>query len=234
MVQALSVDADFSMAKTATLAAGLTGNRDSSAVNEEGRLRADTYAILASLLSAPPTRDLLRRLARIQPAPETPGSPPSPDVDPNDLAQAWQQIRLAAKDADLAALDDEYHDLFIGLGRGEVVPYGSWHLTGFLLEQPLSDLRDDLGALGIEPGGAHKDPEDHIAALCEAMALIIRAGDIDESRERRFFTRHIHSWAGKFFRELRGARSARFYRPVGLLGQRFIELENQYLNIQAH
>ncbi len=200
--------------------------RNHSAVNDEGRLRADTYSILACLLSAPPTRHLLDCLERIESSPD--------DGDAGNIGVAWQQIRRAAAQWNLQSLDDEYHALFVGLGRGEVVPFGSWHLTGFLMEQPLSDLRDDLKSLGIAPDENQKDPEDHIAALCEAMALIICADDIDESRERRFFARHVHVWAGKFFRELQAAKSAQFYKAVGLLGQRFVELENQYLDIQTH
>ena len=217
------------LSEAVSAVAARNDGRNHSTVDDEGRLRADTYALLASLLSSPPTRDLLDRLKHIQPA---------PDDDLGDLShgmnQAWRQIRRATTQSDLQSLDDEYHDLFIGLGRGEVVPYGSWHITGFLMEQPLSDLRDDLKSLGFEPDSNQKDPEDHIAALCEAMALIIRAGDIDEARERRFFARHIHPWAGKFFNELQAAKSAHFYQAVGLLGQRFVELENQYLDMQAH
>lgn len=193
--------------------------------NEEARLRAHTYSVLASLLSAPPTADTIHNLALIGVAPRDDGG---------DLAGAWAQLQRAAATADLQALDDEYHDLFIGLGRGEMVPFASWHITGFLMEQPLSDLRDDLKSLGIEADENQKDPEDHIAALCEAMALIIRADDIDESREREFFMRHIHAWGQEFFQQLQTARAAQFYRAVGLLGRRFVELEAQYLDIHTH
>ena len=211
---------------------GRTDGCNHSAMNDDGRVRADTYSILASLLSAPPTQDLLDLLDRIETPP--PNSSANPNGESDDIGQAWHRIHLAAAQSDTASLDDEYHALFIGLGRGEVVPYGSWHLTGFLMEQPLSDLRDDLKSLGIESGEGQKDPEDHISAVCEAMALIIRADDIDEPRERRFFARHIHSWAGKFFAELEAAKSAQFYQSVGFLGRRFVEWENRYLSIQTH
>ena len=208
---------------------------DEGDAGDEGRLRADTYSILASLLSAPPTRDILDCLNHIQPAPQpAPNYADADSTDSGDLAQAWQQLRRAADQADLQSLNDEYHALFIGLGRGEVVPYGSWHLTGFLMEKPLSDLRDDLRSLGFEADDRQKDPEDHIAALCEVMALIIRAGDVDEARERAFFVHRVHPWAGEFFKELQAARAAQFYKAVGLLGQQFVELENQYLDMQAH
>jgi TorA maturation chaperone TorD len=206
----------------------LTQNRDHqnySAMNNEGRLRADTYTVLASLLSNIPSQDLLDYLRHIK---------PSPDSEPGNVGQAWQQLRTAASEASIDGLDDEYHTLFIGLGRGAVIPYGSWHITGFLMDKPLSDLRDDLRSMGIESDKDQKDPEDHIAALCETMAIIISADDIDESRERQFFARHIHPWAEKFFKELQAVESAVFYKSVGFLGQQFMQLENQYLNILAH
>lgn len=215
------------MAKTRVIPESHSG-RDHSAMSEGARIRANTYSMLASLLSAPPQPDLLGLLKSIE-------LPPADEADrPDNIGRGWRQIRLAAAQSSPQSLDDEYHDLFIGVGRGEVVPYGSWHLTGFLMEKPLGDLRDDLKSLGIEAGEAHKDPEDHIAALCESMALVIRADDIDEARERRFFMRHLHSWAGRFFADLQAAKSARFYQSVGFLGQRFVEMESQYLNIQAH
>lgn len=191
----------------------------------ESQLRFNTYSILASLLSDTPDQNLLDYLKHIE---------PSSDGNLGGMGQAWQQIRLATIKTDLHLLDDEYHTLFIGLGRGVVVPFGSWHITGFLMDKPLSDLRDDLNALGIESDENQKDPEDHIAALCETMALIIDADDIDESRERQFFARHIYPWAGKFFKELVATDSAEFYKSVAFLGQQFMELENQYLNIQTH
>ncbi len=200
-------------------------SQNCSAMSEEGRLRSDTYSILASLLSSTPSQDLLDYLQHIE---------PSSDGDVGDVGQAWQKLRIAATETGIDSLDDEYHALFIGLGRGAVVPFGSWHITGFLMDKPLSDLRDDLKALGIESEEDQKDPEDHISALCETMALIISADDIDESRERQFFLRHINPWAEKFFKELQAAKPADFYKSVGYLGQQFMELENQYLNIQAH
>jgi TorA maturation chaperone TorD len=201
-----------------------------SAMNDEGQLRADTYLILASLLSNTPTQDLIDYLSHIE---ALNGENAGAD-EIGSMGQAWQQLRTAAIKSKPGSLDDEYHYLFIGLGRGAAVPYGSWHITGFLMDKPLSDLRDDLKSLGIESDDEQKDPEDHIAALCETMALIIGAKDINETRERQFFLRHIHPWADKFFKEIQSAKSADFYKSVGFLGQQFFELENQYLNIQTH
>ena len=154
--------------------------------------------------------------------------------EPGTMGRAWMDLKQAAAEAEPSKLAEEYQDLFIGLGRGEVVPFGSWHLTGFLMDKPLSDLRDDLKALGIVRDDNQKDPEDHIAALCETMALLIQAGDVDEQMERRFFACHLHPWASRFFREVQEADSAKFYLHVGYLGQSFMEVESHYLNVRAH
>lgn len=192
---------------------------------DDRTLRANTYAILAALLSRPPTEDLIDYLRHIDSSVNQPTG---------DLGSAWIALKDAAMRTTPSLLDDEYHALFIGIGRGEVVPFGSWHMTGFLMEKPLSDLRDDLRALGIESDENVKDPEDHIAALCEVMSIVIHAEDINEPLERQLFIRHINPWATKFFKDLQEASSSDFYRHVGVLGQSFMALEAQYLNIQTH
>jgi len=198
--------------------------RISSFVDDEDGVRSDTYAILASLLSATPSRDLIDYLCHIE----------AQEGETGDVGEAWQGLKTAAGKVDPEKLDDEFHDLFIGMGRGQVVPYGSWHITGFLMDKPLSDLRNDLKKLGFVSPPDQKDPEDHIAALCETMSILIISSDIEGYQQRRFFIHHIHPWADRFFKELQAASCADFYQSVGLLGERFMQLENQYLNIQDH
>ena len=203
------------------------GNKPiSSILNDEDQARAATYAILAALLSDIPTPDTVDYLRHI--------SSPVDGEHVGEVGEAWQELKMAADQADLEALDDEYHDLFIGVGRGEIIPYGSWHITGFLMDKPLSDLRDDLRALGFESDPDSKEPEDHIAAICETMSILIGADDVEGYQQRRFYLKHLYPWAQKFFEQLQQAKKADFYRAVGLLGQRFIQLENQYLNVQEH
>ncbi len=195
-------------------------------IAEEDQARAGTYAILSSLLSDIPGQDLIDYLCHI---------PDPGDAEAHgDVGEAWLALREAARKADVSRLDDEFHALFIGLGRGEMMPYGSWHLTGFLMEKPLSELRDDLRALGIEPDAARKEPEDHISSVCETMSILVESPELEAYRQRQFYLRHLHPWGEKFFRELQSARNADFYRAVGLLGERFMQLENQYLNVQQH
>jgi len=187
-------------------------------VGDEDRLRGNLYSLLGHLLSAPPEQPLLDTLAGISPAPN----------DATLLTAAWQMLADAAARSAPGAIADEYLALFIGLGRGEVVPYGSWYLTGFLMEQPLARLRSDLADLGIERQDGVREPEDHAAALCDAMALLT-AGDepAPVAVQSRFFAQHMEPWMGKFFRDLQQAPSARFYRAVGQLGEQFMDVETR-------
>src|SRR5262249_8643285 len=120
-------------------------------------VRAQEYALLATLLARAPDAALLRRVAIL-----------TGDATPLGLAHAALAEAAAAHSADQIAR--EYFALFVGIGRGELLPYGSYYLTGFLHERPLARLRADLQGLGIESTEAQSEPEDHAAILCEIMA----------------------------------------------------------------
>jgi TorA maturation chaperone TorD len=189
---------------------------------DEDRVRGNVYALLGNLLAGPPGDDLLPLLRGI--APES--------GDTSLLAASWQLLAVAAGRASPEELRAEYDALFIGVGRGEIVPYGSWYLTGFLMEQPLAQLRGDLRALGIERQAGVCEPEDHAAALCDTMALLI-TGDAPAplDQQHHFYARHLEPWLPRFFRDLQQAASARFYRAVGQLGEQFIGVESQAFRV---
>ena len=214
------------MEQTVPSEGGISSQQVASLMDQEDQARAGTYMILASILNDIPSQDLIDYLRHIE--------SPEPGQDPGEIGEAWQDLKQAAENSNPESLDDEYHALFVGVGRGEVIQYGSWHMTGFLMDTPLSELRDDLRQLGFESDPDIKEPEDHISALCETMSILINADDTEKYQQRRFFIRHINPWAEKFFREVQEAKSADFYRAVGVLGEKFIQLENQYLNIQEH
>ena len=187
----------------------------------EAQWRANTYGLLAALLAQPPGPELLATLALIEIPPQS--------RDEAGIAGAWQLLKLAAQESRVAALDDEYHALFIGVGCGELVPYGSWYLTGFMMDKPLALLREELRRLGFERPPQVTEPEDHAATLCEVMATVIVSDDIGEASERRFFQEQLAPWMGAFFDDLQEAGSAVFYRAVGRLGAEFMALEQRYL-----
>jgi len=191
---------------------------DAAATPSEDTVRAHTYSLLGSLLSGPPAADLLATLAQVQISADTEAR----------FAECWRVLAMAAERTDARSVDDEYHDLFIGLGRGQVMPYASWYLTGFLMDRPLAVLRADLAALGIERQVDVREPEDHAAALCETMAMLC-AGGSDLDGQRRFFRAHMEPWLGTFMTDLQAAPSAQFYKAVGCLGERFMEFESRYM-----
>jgi TorA maturation chaperone TorD len=189
---------------------------------QDERLRAHTYSLLGALLAAPPAQSLIELLTHITPS-EAGGD--------DHLAAAWEVLRLAGERATVESLDDEYHELFVGIGRGEVVPYGSWYMTGFLMDQPLAVLRRDLQELGFERREDIKEPEDHVAALLETMGLMISDDDTSVDTQRRFFQSHMGPWMKTFFLDLQKASAARFYRAVGQFGEQFMEFEHKYLTM---
>jgi TorA maturation chaperone TorD len=194
------------------------------ALPDEDRARGNVYALLGNLLAGPPDADTLQMLGAIAPEPD----------DDSLLAAAWQMLAVAASRANRESLREEYDALFIGVGRGELVPYGSWYLTGFLMEQPLAQLRADLRELGIERQAGVHEPEDHAAALCDTMALLITADEpASLDRQHDFFARHLEPWIPRFFRDLQQAESARFYRAVGQLGELFIGVEAQAFRVSV-
>lgn len=184
-------------------------------IAEEDRLRAQLYRLLAQLLADIPDRRRLEQISRLT-------------GDDSDLGQALSALGAAARAAVPSTVDDEYHDLFIGVGRGELMPYGSYYLTGFVYDKPLARLREDMRRLGIARAENVKEPEDHIAALCEMMAGLIEGafGDPAElAAQRAFFDTHLGPWAARFFADLEAAKSSNFYMPVGRVGRIFMEIE---------
>ena len=185
-------------------------------ISEEDRLRAQLYRLLAALLMRLPDRETLKRIAGIS------------GDDASDLGRGLGALAHAAASTDPASADDEFHDLFIGVGRGELMPYGSYYLTGFVYEKPLARLRGDMARLGIARAEGVKEPEDHIASLCEMMAGLIEgdfAAPVDLATQRDFFDAHLGPWAGQFFADLEVAKKANFYVPVGTIGRIFMEIE---------
>ena len=194
---------------------------DQLQLQRDQRERAALYNALGALLAVPAQGDTLESLRSL---------PDAEDAE-TPLEISWQLVRRAAHSYDPQQIDDEFHDLFVGLGRGEIVPYGSWHLTGFLMEKPLGALRADLRRLGFERADGVSESEDHIASLCQVMAAIIIAEDIDFDTEKAFFGEHLAPWAPDFFSALQNAAAAGFYRAVGNLGHSFFEVEKNYLSM---
>ena len=183
--------------------------------DEVDAARAREYALLAVLLARAPDAEFLTRIAKLR-------------CDATPLGVAHGALAEAAKGASAEKIAREFFDLFIGVGRGELLAYGSYYLTGFLNERPLARLRGDLHALGIERVEGQSESEDHAAILCELMAGLV-GGQFPApvERQRQIFEKHLAPWIGSFFADMAVADAADFYHHVGALGRLFIGIETQ-------
>lgn len=190
-------------------------------VDEVDLLRSHEYGALALLLGRAPSLEVLARVATLQ-------------GDATPLGLAHIELGLLAAGADPDALSREFFDLFIGVGRGELLPYASYYLTGFLQERPLARVREDLERLGVERAPDRFEPEDHVATLCEVMAgLAAGSFGAEPGADRRFFERHLAPWAPRFFADLEVATLGRFYKPVGTIGRIFMAIEADAFGMDA-
>lgn len=187
-------------------------------LKEADALRADIYQLLATLLRQAPDADLLNWLAEL-----------SIDQDGSRLAECWKALSEAAKASDIEQLQRAHFRLLVGVIQGELVPYASWYRNGELMEAALVALRQDLRVLGFERSEHTRDPEDHLAALCEVMAMLIESASGEQAY---FFSQHIAPWAASCFADL-GQVDTAFYAALGQLGGAFMESEQARLSIDA-
>ena len=192
----------------------------SSALDEE-TARAEVYGLLAALYYAPPSAELLAQL-RVA-VTEAPASGAF-------LEESWRQFVGRARELDDAAVAEEYEALFGGLGKPEVYLFGSHHLSGFLNEKPLAQLRGDLAALGLTRDESMPETEDHIAYLCEVMRYLIAGDDVAVSnltRQRDFFATHLQPWVMALCDALEAHPKARFYGALAGFTRAFFSVEAQ-------
>ena len=182
-------------------------------VDEVDLARAQEYTLLSNLLLHSPDAELLQALRHLR-------------VDETTLGVAHRALVDAAARIDAAGVSREFFTLFVGVGRGELMPYASYYLTGSVHARPLANLRQDLQRLGIQRADGQPEPEDHAGVLLEVMAALA-GGTIAQpaGADSRFFQQHLAPWIGKFFADLERASSAQFYVAVGRLGSTFLDIE---------
>ena len=192
-------------------------------VASEDRLRADLYNFLGLMLSGPPDQILLDQCAGLS-------------GDESDLGKAIGGLSRVAKATKPKKVESEFNALFIGLGRGELLPYASYYLTGFLNEKPLAALRTDKATRGMTRAQNVYEPEDNIASLMEMMGGMIvgRFGTpstLDD--QKQFFNKHIAPWAGHFYADLEAAKNSVLYASLGSVGKAFMEIEREAFRMTA-
>ena len=192
-------------------------------MSDEDRLRADIYNYLGLILAAPPDQLLIDQTIGLS-------------GDDSEFGAAINTLSNIAKRTKPKAVESEFNKLFIGLGRGELLPYASYYLTGFLNEKPLALLRQDMVGLGLARSETVFEPEDNIASLMEMMGAIIvgRFGSpADIETQKTFFNKYIGPWARHFYSDLEAANSSVFYSGVATVGRIFMEIETEAFRMSA-
>lgn len=187
--------------------------------NAEDTARADLYGLLATLLYRAPDAALLHHIAANRAIGEDAAT---------RLGEAWNGLCNAASIATAAGTADEYQQLFIGVGKPEVLLYGSYYQTGFLNERPVVALRDDLARYGLVRQDNVSETEDHIATLCEVMRFLVAgedAGIASLAEQQYFFSRHLQSWVETLCDAMAAHPQARFYVQVAVLLKAFMAVE---------
>ena len=200
--------------------------QDDRAIPDEDMQRANLYGLLARVLAEPMGDETLEVVRSLE-----------GESDGTELGQALQALGAVAVRTPRGSAGEEYAVLFYGDGsRGELLPFASYFLTGFLLEKPLANLRGDMMELGIQTSGISKEPEDHIAFLCEIMHGLITGAfkePADLATQKKFFNAHMAPWVSLFFEELESAQSAALYMPVGAIGRLFMAIEAEAFELAA-
>ena len=110
------------------------------------------------------------------------------------------------------------------------MPYASFYIHGLLMEKVLASLREELAGLGVVRQADVAEPEDHAAAVCEVMGMIISDHGL-HFKQSAFFEDYVDVWLGQFFSDLGKAEAADFYRAVAQLGQQFLAVEQRYFSL---
>jgi TorA maturation chaperone TorD len=186
--------------------------------------RAELYGVLARLWMAPPDAGLLAQFAvAVTEAPQPGGF----------LEAPWQTLVSAMRATRVAQAQAEYEALFIGVGKPDVLLYGSAHMAGALNDKPLIVLRGELEELGLarsDESTTRGETEDHLAVLCEVMRYLIAGDDIavcNLERQRRFFRTHLQPWVAALADQIEQHPRAKVYSAVAAFTRAFMEVETQ-------
>ena len=183
--------------------------------------RAELYGLLAQLWLAPPDAELLTQFrVAVTEAPQPGGF----------LEAPWQALVAAMRATTPEAAAAEYEALFGGVGKPEVLLYGSFYLSGFLNEKPLAALRADLAALGLARDESRGETEDHVACVFEVMRYLIAGDDGGVSnleQQRRFFRAHVQPWVEQLLDAVAARSRAVLWREVAMLTRALLLVETQ-------
>ena len=186
-------------------------------IKEEDQLRADMYSFIANMIRTEPSQKLLDSVKNLS-------------GDDSSIGGYIKLISKLATTIHISEIQEEYVNLFVGVGRGELLPFASYYLTGFLNDKPLSKLRDDMNQLRVIRLKEVKEPEDHVSSLFDIMSALITGKfgkQYSISEQSDFFEKHLNSWVHLLMSDIESAKSAVFYAPIGSIGKEFIHIERE-------
>ncbi len=196
----------------------------------EDQARANFYALLGRLYGGAPDAALLRAIAAADELPVAAAEGPA-----RDLAESWRTLIAASAAMDAEAASQEYVDLFVGVGRSEV----SLHAAGYLARagsSVLSEMRAELSRHGLGRQEGVSIYEDHLAAVCETMRVLIGGAPGIEPfsfvEQRKFFERYVSPWAPVCCAAIIASPIANYYRRVAEFTQSFVAIERDSLAIE--
>lgn len=178
----------------------------------EEQARANLYGLLARLFYAPPDAGLLKAMAG--------------ETLDGELAQPWEALKRAAMAADPETVREEFETAFIGTGKAPVTLYATAYSIRFSNEVPLAELRGELSRLGLARRADTREPEDHIAALCDVMRHLV-AKQQELEVQHRFFHRWIAPAAEPLCIAIDRSAATVFYKRVAQFANAFLSLERR-------
>lgn len=186
----------------------------------EERARGDVYALLSRLFAAPADAELLHSIAAIVQAADQ-----QDEADDGEFALAWREFLASAAPARVEAVNDEYHDLFIGTGRPEIPLYAGAYIARSSVDRSLVALRGFLASHGLQRQTGVHEPEDHFAILLEIMRYLICETDSTIEEQKQFFDQFIWPGGVALCDAISKHSAAHFYRSTADFAKAFLFIE---------
>jgi len=191
----------------------------------EDQARGDVYALLGGLFSRPPDGALLRSLG---------AAPRLARAEGSAWPEAFNRLADARSVMDAAAAEQEYTDMFVGVGHSEVDLHASYWITAG--ERPLPELRAALARLGLGRRADAALMEDHLGALLETMRLLVAGGPgvlpAPVATQAAFFQRWLDPWPHRCCTAIDVCSIANYYRAVAECTKIFLAIERDSLAIE--
>ncbi|MGD2139780.1 MAG: molecular chaperone TorD family protein [Burkholderiales bacterium] len=194
---------------------------DSSLAPEESA-RSDVYALLSRLFAAPADAALLHSIATIGQATDQ-----QDQAEVGEFTLALRELSASAVRANVEAVNDEYHELFIGTGRPEIPLYTGAYIARSNVDRSLVALRGFLASNGLQRQTGVHEPEDHLAILMEIMRFLICEVGSTIEEQKQFFESFVWPGSIALCDAISKNSAAHFYRSTADFTKAFLFIEHK-------